>query len=224
MIRFEQITKHFGPVLALDNVSCEVQPGTVHAFLGENGAGKTTLMRVLAGVTKPDSGQLVVDEREHRLGNVRSARRLGIGMVHQHFSLHPSLTALENVAIASGNGLLFRARGLASQMTKLSQETGLMVDPRALVADLSYADRPRLEILRLLLWGARTIILDEPTSVLSGDEARRVLAQMQTLARTGRSILLVTHKLREVQEFADVVTVCTPARTCCCNGPACSSR
>lgn len=211
-IRFEQVVKRFGAFVALDGVSCTVEPGTVHAFLGENGAGKTTLMRLLAGVTTPSSGRILLDDREERVRSVRCARRLGIGMVHQHFSLQPSLTVLENIALAEPGAFVLRRGELARRIQETSAATGIEVRPQALVAELSYAERQRVEILRLLMWGVQTIILDEPTSLLSGEEAERILTEVRDLARSGRTILLVTHKLREVRKFADTVTVLRQGR------------
>ncbi|HVL54096.1 MAG TPA: ATP-binding cassette domain-containing protein, partial [Vitreimonas sp.] len=206
--------KHYEQVVALDGVDLELLPGRVHAVVGENGAGKTTLMQILAGHIEADGGRIVVGGRETRIGSVADAQRHGIAMVHQHFMLFPSLTVAENLTI----GREPRRRGLFDRdaarriVTGLSDRYGLGVDPDARVGTLSVGALQRLEILRALYRAAAILILDEPTAVLTPQEADRLFETIRGLAADGRTIVFVSHHLDEVLEHADQITVLRDGR------------
>ena len=199
------ISKQFGAVPALDDVSFTARSGSVHALLGENGAGKTTLMRIAYGLLRPDRGGLRLYGREIDDYSVRTAVRAGIGMVHQHLSLVPTLTAVENLAL--GRRGIFRPGDVSRELTGLSDRAGLRVDPGATVRDLSIVEQQRLEILKALAGGARILILDEPTSGLAPAEIEELLRWIRGFASGGGTVVLVTHRLREALEVADDITV-----------------
>ena len=213
-VRLIGIHKRFGEVQANADVSMEVRAGTVHGIVGENGAGKSTLMSVLYGFHAADSGRIQVDGREVRIRNPHEAIALGIGMVHQHFMLVDVLTALDNVMLgAEPHALLKRAEGvMRGRLEALMRSTGLKVDLDATVADLAVGDRQRLEILKALVRGARFLILDEPTAVLTPQETEALFEVLQRLAAQGTTILLITHKLKEVMRLCDRVTVMRAGR------------
>jgi len=204
------VVKTFGTLRANDDVDLEVKWGEVHALLGENGAGKSTLMNVLFGLTKPDAGEIVVDGREARIRNPVDALNLGIGMVHQHFMLIPPLTVAENVVLGSetaGPGGTMDRRRAAREVLELSRRYGLEVDPDAMIRDLPVGLQQRVEILKALYRGARLLILDEPTAVLTPQEAERLFEVMHRLQADGTSLIFITHKLGEVMSVADRITV-----------------
>jgi simple sugar transport system ATP-binding protein len=203
------IVKRFPGVVANDGVGIEVRAGEVLAILGENGAGKSTLMKILYGLYRPDAGQILVNGRPVRISCPRDAIALGIGMVHQHFTLVPSLTVAENVVLGlpSGRGPLLDLRAAAQQLRQLSQAYHLPVDPRALVWQLSVGEQQRVEILKLLYRGTSVLVLDEPTAVLSPQESTELMTVLRGMADSGRAIILITHKLQEVMTVSDRVTV-----------------
>jgi simple sugar transport system ATP-binding protein len=205
------ITKRFGALVANDAVNLEVREGEIHALLGENGAGKTTLMNVLFGLLHPDSGEIRIDGKAMRFANPGQAVRSGIGMVHQHFMLVGVFTVAENVMLGFEPtilriGLLDRHKA-ADDIRRLSAEFGLEVDPDAVVEDLPVGVQQRVEILKALARDAKLLILDEPTSVLTPQEIESLFRTMHALADAGRSILFITHKLKEVLAVADRITV-----------------
>ena len=204
------ITKTFGSLVADDHVDLTVEPGEIHALLGENGAGKTTLMNVLFGLMHPDSGDIALDGEVVHFPDPGAAVRHGIGMVHQHFMLVPVFTVAENVVLGFEPtrhfGLLDRRRARAD-IHRISQEFGLEVDPDALVEDLPVGVQRRVEILKALSSDAQLLILDEPTSVLTPNETEALFGIMRSLVASGRSILFITHKLKEVLAVADRITV-----------------
>ena len=204
-LALESISKRFGDVHALVDASLHVRPGTVHALLGENGAGKTTLMRIAYGMEVPDRGTIRVDGNVVRFSSPASAIAHGIGMVHQHFTLVPAMTVAENVALGAQGR--FDARATSDRVRALSQSTGLTLDPAARVADLSVPAQQRLELLKALARDARVLIFDEPTAVLTPSEAEELLRHVRRLADEGRSVVLITHKLREALSVADDITV-----------------
>jgi simple sugar transport system ATP-binding protein len=199
------ITKHFGTVTALDQVDFSVRRGTVHALLGENGAGKTTLMRAAYGMVPLDAGSFHLLGQPMRRHTVRDANRAGVGMVHQHLSLVPALTAAENLAL--GRPGLYRPRDARAQLQRLADSSGLRVPADAPVRDLSIVERQRLEILKALGRGARLLILDEPTAVLAPSEIDDLLEWIRRFVAQGGSVVLVTHKLREALAVAHDVTI-----------------
>jgi len=202
------VRKRFGDVQALSDASLAVRQGTVHALLGENGAGKTTLMRVAYGMENPDEGVVRIDGSSVRLRSPADAIALGVGMVHQHFTLVPAMTVGENLALGTvGTRGRYNESEAAARLQKLAQTTGLSVDPNARVRDLPVTAQQRLELLKALSRNADILILDEPTAVLAPSEANQLLTQLRELADAGRAVVLITHKLREALAIADEVTV-----------------
>ena len=222
-IRLTDIHKSFGPVLANRGASLEVARGEIHALVGENGAGKSTLMRVLSGMYAPDSGRMEVADaagvlRDVTGWNTAAAIEAGVGMVHQHFMLVPTLTVAENLMLGAEltrNGplrTLDRARA-AEQVAALSTRTGLRVNAARRVSELSVGEAQRVEILKALYRGARTLILDEPTAVLSPPEVAELWEVLRQMRARGETIVLITHKLDEVMSLSDTVTVMRHGRT-----------
>jgi ABC-type uncharacterized transport system ATPase subunit len=198
-------THRFGTTVALDDASIQVRAGTIHALLGENGAGKTTLMRVAFGLVAADAGTVLVDGRPVAIRTPSDAIGHGIGMVHQHFNLIPAMAAAANVALG-GHGLL-DLRAVQRDLARLSSDSGLPIDPDALVETLSVAQQQRLEILKALYRDARVLILDEPTAVLAPAEADELLRWLRGYVARGNAVVLITHKLHEAVAVADDVTV-----------------
>jgi ABC-type uncharacterized transport system ATPase subunit len=209
------ITKRFGPVLANDGVDLAVARGEIHAVVGENGAGKSTLMSILYGLHRPDAGTVLRDGRPVRFGSPADAIAAGLGMVHQRVRLFPQLTVAENVVLGAEpvtrRGLVDRAAAVR-EVTALAERYGLPVDPAATVGTLPVGLRQRVELLKALYRRAEVLILDEPTSVLTPVQATRLFDVLRTLAAAGTSILLVTHKLTEVLQASDRVTVLRDGR------------
>jgi len=205
-VEVEGVTKRFPGVVANDQVTFAVRRGTVHAVVGENGAGKSTLMKMLYGVQRPDEGTIRIGGEEVALHTPADAIEHGVGMVFQHFMLADNLTVLENVVLGAEklHGIGARAR---AEIRRISEEYGLDVDPEALVADLGVGARQRIEILKVLYRGARTIILDEPTAVLVPQEVDELFGNLRELKREGITLLFISHKLDEVLAVADSVTV-----------------
>jgi simple sugar transport system ATP-binding protein len=203
------IHKRFGAVRANVDVSLTVRAGTVHGLVGENGAGKSTLMSVLYGFYRADAGSIAVNGQDAEIHNADDAIALGLGMVHQHFMLVDTLTALENVMLgAEPHWLLLRATAkVRGRLDALMQSTGLHVKLDARVADLAVGDRQRLEILKALYRGAKVLILDEPTAVLTPQETLQLFDVLRALRAQGTTIILITHKLKEVMGLCDFVTV-----------------
>jgi len=213
-VELRELVRTFGPVRALDGAALVARPGEIHGLLGENGAGKTTLLSVLAGLLTPDAGEIRVAGRVVRIDTPREARRLGIGMVHQHFSLVPPLSVLENLMLAwPRSALAWPEDEVREAAEALAGETGLTVPLDARVSNLGVGERQRVEILKVLLQDPRILILDEPTAVLSPPEVEGLLALVRELARAGTSVLFVAHKLDEVLAVADRVTVLRRGRT-----------
>ena len=213
-ISLRNITRRFGPVVANDDVSLDLPAGRIHALVGENGAGKTTLMRVLYGLLIPDAGRIEVDGRVVSLHRPADAMRLGLGMVHQHFMLVDPLTVAENVCLGCEPGrfgAMDRA-GAEREVAERSARHGLPVDPKAKASALSVGEQQRVEILKALYHGARVLILDEPTAVLTPQEVDDLFRVLRELKRDGASIVLITHKLTEVKAIADEVTVMRAGR------------
>jgi len=199
------ITKRYPAVVANDNINLEVRPGEIHAVLGENGAGKSTLMKIVYGVTKPDAGSVIWEGQAVHIGSPAEARRLGIGMVFQHFSLFETLTVAENILLALDERTA--AEQLASRIRKVSQNYGLPIDPNRLVHSMSVGERQRVEIVRCLLQNPKLLIMDEPTSVLTPQAVLKLFETLRRLASEGCSILYISHKLDEIRALCDTATV-----------------
>ncbi len=206
------ITKRFGDLVANDHIDITVEPGEVHALLGENGAGKSTLMNQLYGLLQPDEGQIVVNDEPQVFRSPRDAIASGIGMVHQHFMLVPVFTVAENIALGAEEtrggplGWLDRRRA-RRDVIETSKKFGLPVDPDALIEDLPVGAQQRVEIVKALTRDVDLLILDEPTAVLTPQETDELLAVMRSLTEMGKSIVFITHKLKEVKKIADRITV-----------------
>jgi len=214
-IRMAGIDKSFGAIRANRGASLEVVPGEIHALVGENGAGKSTLMRILGGLMKPDAGRVEVNGRDVTGWSTNEAIAAGIGIVHQHFMLVPTLTVAENLVLGSEptrNGVLDYRRA-AENVRTLSQETGLVVAGDRKVADLSVGEAQRVEILKVLFRGAKILVLDEPTAVLSPPEVRELWTVLRRLRDKGDTIVLITHRLDEVVDLSDTITVMRAGET-----------
>lgn len=204
------ITKRFGSLTANDHISLTVEPGQIHSLLGENGAGKSTLMNVLFGLLSPDEGEILIDGVVAPIHDSGDAVRRGIGMVHQHFMLVPVFTVTENVVLGfEPTKSLDRIdyKRATQEIRELSQRFKLEVDPEAIVENLPVGIQQRVEIIKALSHDAELLILDEPTAVLTPQEIDALMEIMRSLADAGKSILFITHKLKEVKEIADVITV-----------------
>jgi len=204
------ITKKFGDFVANDRIDLTVEPGTVHALLGENGAGKSTLMNVLFGLYDADGGEILVDDEVVNFAGPGDAMRAGIGMVHQHFMLVHPFTVAENVMLGHeqlGPNRLLDVEAARSRVLEISDRFGFNVDPDAVVEDLSVGAQQRVEIIKALSRDANVLILDEPTAVLTPQETDELLDIVGQLRDSGTSVVLITHKLREVQAVADTITV-----------------
>ncbi|MFN8205479.1 MAG: ABC transporter ATP-binding protein [Solirubrobacteraceae bacterium] len=203
------VTKHFPGVLANDRVDLEVLPGEVHALLGENGSGKTTLCKILTGLYRPDAGEVIVDGARVTFSSPADAYAAGVFMVHQHFSLVHRMTVAENVVLgwSRRRGLWFDRRAVEDEVAAAAEEFGIHVDPRAHVWQLSVGERQRVEILKALYRGARTLILDEPTTVLTPQEAEHLFQSLRRIVDNGGAVVFISHKLNEVLRVCDRVTV-----------------
>src|SRR5271163_404226 len=204
------ITKRYPSVVANDGVSLSVQPGEIHAVLGENGAGKSTLMKVIYGVTKPDAGTIRWNGHYETITAPAQARRMGIGMVFQHFSLFETLTVWENIALALDERIA--PAKLAAKITEVSQKYGLPIDPYRLVHSMSVGERQRVEIVRCLLQQPQLLIMDEPTSVLTPQADEKLFATLRRLGSEGCSILYISHKLDEIRALCQRATVLRAGR------------
>ena len=199
------ITKRFPGVLANDSVSLTVAPGEIHALLGENGAGKSTLVKMIYGIMSPDSGHMAWDGAPVTIANPRAARKLGIGMVFQHFSLFEAMTVLENIALGLDSAV--SQRDLEAEIRKVLDTYGLKLDPRRIVSTLSVGERQRIEIVRALLIEPKLLIMDEPTSVLTPQEVEQLFETLRRLAAGGCSILYISHKLHEIIALCETATI-----------------
>ncbi|MGA7811209.1 ABC transporter ATP-binding protein [Bradyrhizobium sp.] len=199
------ITKRYPSVVANDDVSLSVRPGEIHAVLGENGAGKSTLMKIIYGVTKPDAGTILWNDQYEIISAPSQARRMGIGMVFQHFSLFETLTVWENIAISLDEPVPTAV--LAARITDVSEKYGLPIDPYRLVHSMSVGERQRVEIVRCLLQEPKLLIMDEPTSVLTPQAVLVLFKTLRRLASEGCSILYISHKLDEIRALCDTATV-----------------
>jgi general nucleoside transport system ATP-binding protein len=209
VIEMLNIRKEFGNFVANDNITLQLKKGEIHALLGENGAGKTTLMNVLFGLYQPEQGEIRVNGKSVKISNPNIANDLGIGMVHQHFMLVDKFTVTENIILGkeittAGRINLKKAE---KEVREISERYGLSVDPQAKISDISVGMQQRVEILKTLYRGAEILIFDEPTAVLTPQEIKELINIMKTLIKEGKSIILITHKLKEIMEVADRCTV-----------------
>ncbi len=209
-LELRRITKRFGALVANDAIDLVIEPGEIHALLGENGAGKSTLMNVLYGLYDPDDGDILVDDKPVRFAGPGDAMRFGIGMVHQHFMLVPVFSVAENVVLGSeptsGLGMI-STKDAAARVEQISDRFGFAVDPNAMIEDLPVGVQQRVEIIKALSRDAEVLILDEPTAVLTPQETDELIQIMRQLKESGTSIVFITHKLREVRAVADRITV-----------------
>ncbi len=208
-IELKGITKKFGALTANDSIDLKVARGEIHAILGENGAGKSTLMNIVYGLVKADSGKIFVEDKEVIINEPADALKYGIGMVHQHFMLIPVFTVAENIALGreQSKGGFLSLDEVKSKIKALAEEFKFDIDPDALIEDLPVGVQQRVEIIKALISDAKVLILDEPTAVLTPQETDELLNIMRTLKNKGTSIIFITHKLREVQEVADKITI-----------------
>jgi len=210
VLELRGITKRYPGIVADDHVDFDLRRGEVHALLGENGAGKSTLMNILYVLTKPDEGEILVGGKHVAFSSAKDAIETGIGMVHQHFMLIPVMTVAENIVLGIEpvrDGVLLDERGAEQRVRELSQQFGLAVDPTALVSSITVGQQQRVEILKALYRGAEILILDEPTAVLTPQEAAELFAIVRSLKADGKSIIFISHKLNEVLQIADRITV-----------------
>jgi simple sugar transport system ATP-binding protein len=208
-IELKAITKRFGSLVANDSIDLKVDQGEIHAILGENGAGKSTLMNIVYGLVKADSGKIFVENNEVTINEPADALRYGVGMVHQHFMLIPVFTVAENIALGreTFHGIFLSLEEVKKKIKELAEEFKFDIDPDALIEDLPVGVQQRVEIIKALIYDAKVLILDEPTAVLTPQETDELLNVMLTLKKKGTSIIFITHKLREVKEVADKITI-----------------
>ncbi len=224
-LELRDVRKSFDGFLALDGAHFAAKHGEVHALLGENGAGKSSLMNIAAGLYAPEAGELLVDDNPVNFSGPRDAARHHIGMVHQHFKLVRPFTVAENILLglptpADAPSYRKRLADVEEKIRAQAAELGFAVDPRRRIDTLSIAEQQRVEILKVLIAGARILILDEPTAVLTDQEAQRLLSTVRDLSRRGSTVVLVTHKMADVKTFADRVTVMRGGRTVATVDPA----
>ena len=206
-IELENITKTFGSVVANNNINLNVKQGEILALLGENGSGKTTLMNMLSGIYKPDSGTIKVDGVPVSIHSPEDSKKFGIGMVHQHFKLVEVFSAADNIWMGTENTGVILKKDRYNKISEISDKFGFEFNPKKLVSNMSVSEKQTLEILRVLYYGAKVIILDEPTAVLTVQEIQKLFDVLRKMKEEGHSIIIITHKLNEVMEISDRVTI-----------------
>jgi len=206
-VQMKNISKHFGNLVANDNINFDLRQGEIHALLGENGAGKTTLMRILYGLYRADSGEIYINEKPVQINSPRDAINSGVGMVTQHFTLVPPLTVAENVVLGAVEGFRINPKDLEKKVLEASDKYGMPVRPDALVRHLSVGERQRVEILKALYRNASVLIMDEPTAVLVPQEVEALFKSLKKLVEKGLSVIFISHKLNEVMAICDRITV-----------------
>ena len=204
-VELRHITKRFGPVLANHDVSMTIRRGEILALLGENGSGKTTLMNMLSGIYYPDEGQIFIDGKEVVIRAPKDAFALGIGMIHQHFKLVDVLTAAENIVLGMPGRLDLNKA--TERINAICRQYGFEVDPRQKIYDMSVSQKQTVEIVKVLYRGADILILDEPTAVLTPQEADRLFNVLRNMRDDGKAIVIITHKMHEVESLSDRVAV-----------------
>lgn len=206
-IRLDNICKSFGDVHANRNVSLNIEPGKILALLGENGAGKSTLMSILAGQLQPTSGSIYIGEEETVLGSTDQAIKMGIGMVYQHFKLVEAMTVAENIFLGQKDSMFLRPSEMHKHVNELAERYRMMIDPSARIRDLSMGEKQQVEILKLLHRKSGFLIFDEPTAVLTPAEADALFDTMRLMAREGKAIVFISHKLEEVMDVSDSIAI-----------------
>lgn len=206
-IELKGITKTFGSVVANNNVNLNVRPGEILALLGENGSGKTTLMNMLSGIYQPDSGEIFVDGQRVSISSPEDSKRLGIGMVHQHFKLVDVFSAADNIWMGKEKSGLFLKKDRYTEIENMAKKFGFDIDPRKKVYNMSVSEKQTLEIIKVLYYGAKIIILDEPTAVLTVQEIEKFFGVLRRMKAEGHSIIIITHKLNEVMDISDRVAI-----------------
>lgn len=211
-IELKHVTKHFGEVLANDDVSMSVKKGEILSVLGENGSGKTTLMNMLSGIYFPDKGQILVNGKEVTIRSPKDSFALGIGMIHQHFKLINVLTAAENVILGLAGDERLKMNQVAREIDELTEKYGFELNPMQKIYTMSVSQKQTVEIIKVLYRGADILILDEPTAVLTPQETEKLFQILRNMREAGKSIIIITHKLNEVLELSDRVTVLRKGR------------
>lgn len=208
ILEMKHITKRFGNVIANQDIDLALYPGEIHALLGENGAGKSTLMNILTGIYKPNEGEIYFDGKKVSIKSPKHAVDLGIGMVHQHFRLIPTLSVAENIYLYSPKcKFILKQKEMEDEISKYSADFNLSVDSAAKVWQLSVGEQQRVEIIKLLYRKAQILVLDEPTAVLTPSEAKEMFKTLRKMANSGKSVIIISHKMNEVMEHADRITV-----------------
>ena len=215
LLRMEHISKRFGNFYANQDINFSVAKGEVHTLLGENGAGKSTLMNILIGLYQPTEGKIFLNGQEVRIESPSQAVKLGIGMVHQHFMLVDSLRVYENVILGMEpkNGIMIDKEKAIRAVEETAKKYNLKIDPMAVVGELSVSQKQKVEILKVLLRGAKLLILDEPTAVLTPQETDELFEQLLLLKKNDHTIIFISHKIREVMQICDNITVLRAGRT-----------
>lgn len=208
ILEMKDITKKFGKTIANDHVNLSLYPGEIHALLGENGAGKSTLMNILLGMYKPNSGEIFFKGHKVSVRSPKYAAEMGIGMVHQHFELIPTLSVAENIFLSIGHcGFLLNKAKMEETIRGYSEKFGLLVDPAAKVWQLSVGEQQRVEIMKLLCRDSEILILDEPSAVLTPQESKEMFKTLRKMANDGKTVVFISHKMNEVMENSDRITV-----------------
>ena len=207
LIKMVGITKTFPGVVANDHINFDLRPGEVHTILGENGAGKTTLMNVLSGMYLPDEGEIYVKDQKADIRSPNDSLKLGIGMVYQHFALVPQLSVLENIILGFEHGMVLDLAKAEKRLQQTMEEYGLSIDYKRKVSQISVGERQRTEIIKTLYHGSEALILDEPTSVLTPLETKELFRTLDNLRKTGKAVVLITHKLHEAFEISDRISI-----------------
>ncbi|MEO1373495.1 MAG: ATP-binding cassette domain-containing protein, partial [Cyanobacteria bacterium J06635_10] len=206
-LRLEGITKYFGSFLANDDISFEITSGKIHAILGENGAGKTTLMNIISGIYQPDKGQIYLQNQAVNITSANVAIKRGIGMIYQHFMLVPQLSVTENIILGMNRNWRLNIKQKQQEIAALSDSYGLEINPETKVGDLPVGVQQKVEILKVLYRQAKLLILDEPSAVLTPLEVQSLIKILRQLAAAGNTIIFISHKLEEVMNLCDTVTV-----------------